>query len=73
MSTTDKNFKVLYGLDVNGPASANTIVIDNTPITVNSETKRIQANVNNQWLQLSLLSDIPQSVVDNIEVQYDGN
>ena len=61
------------GLEVNGPASMPSVVIDNTLISIDSQTNRIKANVSDTWLQFALLSDVPQAVVNNIEVQYDGN
>jgi len=73
LETNYKDFNIVNGLDVDGPASIPTFVVNNTPISIDSQTKRIKANVNNQWLELALLSDVPQAVVNNIEVQYDGN
>ena len=74
MTINNKDFNVEYGLDVNGPATlGSTMVINSTPISIDSQTNRIKANVNNTWLELALLSDIPQAVVNNIEVQYNGN
>lgn len=74
MTTNNKDFDVQYGLDVNGPATlGSTMVINSTPISIDNQTHRLKANIDNTWLELALLSDIPQAVVNNIEVQYDGN
>jgi hypothetical protein len=74
VTTNNKDFDVQNGLDVNGPATlGSTMVIDSTPISIDSQTNRLKVNVNNTWLELAMLSDIPQAVVNNIEVQYDGN
>lgn len=73
MTTNNKDFNVEYGLDVNGPATlGSTMVINSTPISIDSQTNRIKANVNNTWLEFALISDISQAVINN-EVQYDGN
>ncbi len=74
MTTDNKDFNVQNGIDVNGPATlGSTMVINSTPISIDSQTNRLKVNVNNEWLELALLSDVPQQVVNNIEVQYDGN
>ena len=74
MTTNNKDFNVEYGLDVNGPATlGSTMVINSTPISIDSQTHRPKANVDNTWLEFALLSDVPQAVVNDIEVQYDGN
>jgi hypothetical protein len=73
VTTDNKYFNVQYGLDVNGPATlGSTMVINSTPISIDSQTNRIKANVNNTWLEFALMSDISQAVINN-EVQYDGN
>jgi hypothetical protein len=73
VTTNSKDFNVEYGLDVNGPATlGSTMVINSTPISIDSQTNRIKANVNNTWLEFALMSDISQAVINN-EVQYDGN
>jgi hypothetical protein len=73
VTTNNKDFNVEYGLDVNGPATlGSTMVINSTPISIDSQTNRIKANVNNTWLEFALISDISQAVINN-EVQYDGN
>jgi len=74
VTTDNKDFNVQNGIDVNGPATlGSTMVINSTPISIDSQTNRLKVNVNNEWLELALLSDVPQQVVNNIEVQYDGN
>ena len=74
MTTDNKDFNVKNGIDVNGPATlGSTMVINSTPISIDSQTNRLKVNVNNEWLELALLSDVPQQVVNDIEVQYDGN
>lgn len=73
MTINNKDFNVEHGLDVNGPATlGSTMVINSTPISIDSQTNRIKANVNNTWLEFALMSDISQAVINN-EVQYDGN
>lgn len=73
MTTDNKDFNVEHGLDVNGPAIlGSTMIINSTPISIDSQTNRPKANINNQWLDFALMSDISQAVINN-EVQYDGN
>jgi hypothetical protein len=73
VTINNKDFNVEHGLDVNGPATlGSTMVINSTPISIDSQTNRIKANVNNTWLEFALMSDISQAVINN-EVQYDGN
>ena len=73
MTTDNKDFNVEHGLDVNGPATlGSTMIINSTPISIDSQTNRIKANINNTWLEFALMSDISQAVINN-EVQYDGN
>ena len=73
MTTDNKDFNVQYGLDVNGPATlGSTMVINSTPISIDTQTHRPKANVDNTWFEFALMSDIHQAIINN-EVQYDGN
>jgi hypothetical protein len=75
MSTNDKDFVVKNGLIVNGTATLSSgMTINNTPISINSETNRIQAYVNNSWVQMALLTDIVPADFStmNINIEYDG-
>lgn len=75
MSTNDKDFVVNNGLIVNGTATLSSgMTINNTPISVNSQTNRLQAYVNNTWVQMALLTDIIPADFStmNANIQYDG-
>ena len=75
MSTNDKDFIVDNGLTVNGTATLSSgMTINNTPISINTETKRLQAYVNNAWVQMALLTDIIPADFStmNINIEYDG-
>ena len=73
MSTNDKDFVVKNGMYVNSTATfTNGITINDTPITIDSETNRIKAFVNNSWVSFALLSDIETGYVSASNIQYDG-
>ena len=75
MSTNDKDFVVTNGLIVNGTATLSSgMTINNTPISINPITNRIQAYVNNTWVEMALLSDIvPADLsVMNLNIEYNG-
>ena len=74
MSTNDKDFVVNNGLNVNGAATLSSgMTINNTPISINTETNRIQAYVNNAWVQMALLSDIVPADFSNMNLNIDYN
>jgi tetrahydromethanopterin S-methyltransferase subunit F len=75
MSTNDKDFVVTNGLIVNGTATLSSgMTINNTPISINPITNRIQAYVNDTWVEMALLSDIvPADLsVMNLNIEYNG-
>jgi hypothetical protein len=75
MSTNDKDFVVHNGLIVNGTATLSSgMTINNTPISINTETNRLQAYVNNTWVQMALLTDIVPADFSamNANIEYDG-
>jgi hypothetical protein len=75
MSTNNKDFVVNNGLIVNGTATLSSgMTINNTPIEINTETNRIQAYVNNAWVQMALLTDIIAADLStiNLNIEYDG-
>lgn len=76
MSTNNKDFIVSNGLQVNGTATLSSgMTINNTPISINPETNRIQAYVNNSWVQMALLTDIVPADISsmNLNIEYDGD
>lgn len=59
MTVTNKDFFVKNNLIVNGNATLSSgMTINNTPISINSETNRLQAYVNNTWVEMALFTDI---------------
>lgn len=75
MSTNNKDFVVNNGLTVSGTATLGSeMILNDTPISIDSETKRLKAYVNNTWVQMALVSDIPVTSYPNIDlhINYDG-
>lgn len=75
MSTNDKDFVVKNGLVVSGTATLSSgMTINNTPISINTETNRLQAYVNNTWVEMALLTDIVPADFStmNMNIEYDG-
>lgn len=76
MPTNNKDFKVKNGLVVNGTATFNDqLVLDNVGMRFNSETNRLELNINNQWNQIALLSDADTLSFEDIalSIDYNGN
>jgi hypothetical protein len=75
MTVSDKDFVLKNGLTVYGTASFNSnILINNTPITINVDTKRLQAYINNRWVEMAFQSDIGTVNLSlmNLNVNYGG-
>lgn len=76
MTTTNKDFKVKNGLKVNGTATINNqLVLGNTALQFNSNTGRLEINVNNQWSPIAFLEDAETLSFEDIglAIDYDGN
>jgi len=73
VSTNDKDFVVKNGMYVNSTATfTNGITINDTPITIDSETNRLKAFIDNTWVSFALLSDIETGLFSAPNVQYGG-
>lgn len=76
MATNNKNFKVKNGLNVNGTATFNSdFVLNGTQIAFDTQTNRLKVYVNNEWVQVALLSDAETLSFEDIglTIDYDGN
>lgn len=76
MATNNKNFKVKNGLNVNGTATFNSdFVLNGTQLAFDTDTNRLKVYVNNEWVQVALLSDAETLSFEDIAVavDYDGN
>ena len=74
MPTNSKDFKVKNGLVVNGTATFNDqLFLDSVGMRFNSETNRLEINVNNQWSQIALLSDADSLSFEDISIAIDYN
>lgn len=76
MATNNRNFKVKNGLNVNGTATFNSdFVLNGTQLAFDSDTNRLKMYVNNEWVQVALLSDAETLSFEDIavSVDYDGN
>jgi hypothetical protein len=76
MSTSNKDFIISNGLHVNGTATLSSgMTINDTPISINTETNRIQAYVNNTWVQMALLTDIIPADISSmsLNIEYNGD
>jgi hypothetical protein len=79
MATVDKNFKVKNGLNVAGTATFDTsIVLGSAPISFDTQTKRLQVQIDGSWQPIALYSEIPNeatalSFMDvGLAIDYDG-
>ena len=62
METTDKNFRVKNGLNVAGTATFDTsIVLGSAPISFDTQTKRLQVQIDGSWQPIALYSEIPNT------------
>lgn len=76
MATNNKNFKVKNGLNVNGTATFNSdFILNGTQLAFDTNTNRLKVYVNNEWLEVALLSDTEGLSFEDIavSVDYDGN
>ena len=76
MATNNKNFKVKNGLSVNGTAIFNSdFVLNGTQMAFDTTTNRLKIYVNNEWVQVALLSDAETLSFEDIgiSIDYDGN
>jgi hypothetical protein len=79
MATTDKNFKVKNGLNVAGTATFDTsIVLGTAPISFDTQTNRLQVQIDGTWQPIALYSEIPNeattlSFMDvGLAIDYNG-
>ena len=79
MATTDKNFRVKNGLNVAGTATFDTsIVLGSAPISFDTQTKRLQVQIDGSWQPIALYSEIPNedtmlSFMDvGLAIDYNG-
>ena len=79
MATVDKNFKVKNGLNVAGTATFDSnIVLGTTPLAFDTETSRLQVQINGAWQPIALYSEIPNeatrlSFMDvGLAIDYNG-
>ena len=79
MSTTDKDFKVKNGLNVAGTATFDSnIVVGTAPISFDTQTGRLQIQINGNWVSLAHIADIPDplttlSFMDiGLAIDYNG-
>ena len=75
MSTNDKDFIINDGLLVNGTATLSSgMTINNTLISINDQTNRLQAYVNGSWLEMALMSDIVPADIStmSLNIEYEG-
>jgi hypothetical protein len=64
MATNDKNFKVKNGLDVAGTATFGTdIVLGTAPISFDTQTNRLQVQIDGTWQPIALYSEIPNEAL----------
>jgi len=76
MATNQKNFKVKNGLNVNGTATFNSdFVLNGTQVAFDTTTNRLKVYINNEWVQVALLSDAETLSFEDIglSIDYDGN
>jgi hypothetical protein len=76
MATNNKNFKVKNGLNVNGTATFNSdFVLNGTQLAFDTNTNRLKVYINNEWVQVALLSDAETLSFEDIglSIDYDGN
>ena len=75
MSVNNKDFTIDNGLTVNGTATLSSgMTINDVPISINSTSKRLQAYVNDTWVEMAFLTDIESANLANINLNigYDG-
>jgi hypothetical protein len=75
MTINQKDFVLKNGLIVNGTATLSSgMTINNTPISINDQTNRLQAYVNGAWLEMALLSDIIPADIStmSLNIEYEG-
>ena len=74
MTTNQKDFVLENGLTVNGTATLSSgMTINNIPLSINTETNRLQAYVNNTWVQMALLTDIIPADLSTMNLNLDYN
>lgn len=57
--TTNKDFKVKNGLNVAGTATFDSqVILGTTPLAFDSQTNRLQIQINNAWKSIATLDDI---------------
>jgi hypothetical protein len=60
--TTNKDFKVKNGLSVAGNATFDSqVILGTTPLAFDTNTNRLQIQINNVWTDVAFLGDIPDS------------
>lgn len=75
MTVSDKDFIVKNGIAVDGTASFNSdFILNNIPLSINQETNRLQAYINNKWVQMALSTDIIPANLSgmNLNINYGG-
>jgi hypothetical protein len=60
MATVNKNFRVKNGLNVAGTATFDSnVVLGTTPISFDTQTGRLQIQINGTWTPVAFTGDIP--------------
>ena len=74
MTVENKDF-VVNNIIVNEPATFNSnIVLSNIPFSINNQTNRLQAFVNNEWVEFAMLADIDPVNINQFasSIDYSG-
>lgn len=71
VSINNKDFIVQDGIVVNGTATFNSdIVLNTVPLSVNAQTNRLQAFVDNAWVEIAFLSDTGLTDLSALNIQF---
>lgn len=71
MTVNNKDF-VVDNISINQPAIFNSnIVLSNVSLSINNQTNRLQAFINNEWVEFAMLSDVDPVNINQLTEVFD--